>query len=479
MVFLEFKKETTMLTNFLIASAIYLVVLIFLVRRTRIKDKTTSNYLLGGGNIGFVMGLFTTAATLFSAFTVVGMPDFFRTHGVGAWIFLAVSDTMMVYGLIRVGEILRKKARHLDFKGMSGLMVSTYGSKFAGYVAFGGAVVFLIPYIAVQISGISIFLNAAFPDVVPVWVWSLSIVAVMIIYSETGGLRAIMYNDTLQGIMLFFTIWIVGYNCIEHFGSIEAMFEKVASVNQELLSVPGPKGLFSPQFFIISALAIICLPFTQPQISTRVVIMKSSSSLRKMAIGLGVVAILVILPTLFMGMYGAVLYPEASTQDFIGHVLLYDQAAGIAALGLIGLVAAAISTSDSQIFALGSELRSLIHIEDKKAISITRVFIVVFGVLALIFSIVSTEHLVLLARTSFTGTAMMAPMILTGILSSKKLSLLMPISTFAALLFFVFSKLGWLPSSVLGLQIELVLFGILVLAVVLENLVFGKKFAPK
>ena len=391
-----------MLTKFLIAGVVYLAILIFLIKRTRVKEKTTSNYLLGGGNIGFVIGLFTTAATLFSAFTVVGMPDFFRTHGIGAWIFLAVSDAIMVYGLIRIGELLRRKARKLDFKGMSGLMTSIYHSKLAGYVAFGGAVVFLIPYIAVQISGISIFLNAAFPDAIPVWGWSSIIVLIMIIYSETGGLRAIMYNDTLQGIVLFTTIWIIGWNCIDYFGSIPSMFEKVAEVKSELLSTPGPKGLFTPQFLIVSAIAIMCLPFTQPQISTRVVIMKSSAALRKMAIGLGIVAILVILPTLFMGMYGAVLYPEATTQEFIGQVLLYDQASGIAALGLIGLIAAAISTSDSQIFALGSELRSLLTLDDKKAVSITRVFIVIFGLLALIFSVVSTEHLVLLARTSFT-----------------------------------------------------------------------------
>lgn len=460
-----------MLIKFIIASIIYLGILIFLVRRTRLKEKTTSNYLLGGGNIGFVIGLFTTAATLFSAFTVVGMPDFFRTHGVGAWIFLAVSDTMMVYALLRVGEILRRKARKLDFKGMSGLMSMTYETKLAGYVAFGGAVVFLIPYIAVQISGISIFLNAAFPDAIPVWAWSLIIVGIMIVYSETGGLRAIMYNDTLQGILLFVTIWIIGWNCVDHFGSISNMFEKVASVKEELLSTPGPKGLFSTQFFIISAIAIISLPFTQPQISTRVVIMKSSKALRKMAIGLGVVAILVILPTMFMGMYGAVLYPEASTQEFIGRVLLYDQASGVAALGLIGLIAAAISTSDSQIFALGSELRSLLNVDDKKAISITRAFIMVFGLLALVFSIVSTEHLVLLARTSFTGTAMMGPMILVGILSGKKLSKLMPIVTLFALVVFILSKIGIVPGKIWLLQTEIVLFSVLALAVFIEILV--------
>ncbi len=457
-----------MLTKFIIAGVVYLAILIFLVHRTRVKEKTTSNYLLGGGNIGFVIGLFTTAATLFSAFTVVGMPDFFRTHGIGAWIFLAVSDAMMVYGLIRVGEILRRKARNLDFKGMSGLMVTTYKSRLAGYVAFGGAVVFLIPYIAVQISGISIFLNAAFPAVVPVWVWSTVIVAIMIIYSETGGLRAIMYNDTLQGVLLFIMIWIIGWNCIDHFGSIPSMFEKVAETKNELLSTPGPNGLFTAQFLVISAIAIICLPFTQPQISTRVVIMKSSSALRKMGIGLGVVAILIILPTMFMGMYGAVLYPEASTQEFIGQVLLYDQASGIAALGLVGLIAAAISTSDSQIFALGSELRSLLHLDDKKAVSITRVFIFIFGLLALVFSIVSTEHLVLLARTSFTGTALMAPMILVGILSSKKLSSLMPSVTVVALLVFILAKLGIVATKIWMIELEIVLFIGLAIAAFVE-----------
>ena len=447
-----------MITSFIIAGLIYLAVLALLIRRTRLKEKTTSSYLLAGGNIGFVIGLFTTAATLFSAFTVVGMPDFFRNHGIGAWIFLAVSDAIMVYGLIRVGELMRRKARKLDFKGMSGLMVSTYGTKFAGYVAFAGAVVFLVPYISVQISGISIFLNAAFPGAIPVWLWSTVIVGIMILYSETGGLRAIMYNDTLQGALLFVVIWIIGVNCLTYFGSVSNMFDQVAETGKALLSVPGPKGLFTTQFLIISAIAIVSLPFTQPQISTRVILMKSSSALRRMAVGLGTFAILVILPTMFMGMYGAVRYPESSTQEFIGQVLLYDQLPGIAALGLIGLIAAAISTSDSQIFALGTELRSLLTLDDQKALFITRIFIVVFGFLALIFSIVSSEHLVLLARTSFAGTAMMGPMILVGILSSKKLSNLMPSVTLVALVSFILSKAGVFPSQVWVLNIEIFLF---------------------
>ena len=459
-----------MITSFIIVGVIYLSILIMLARKTRLKEKTTTNYLLAGGNLGMVLGLFTTAATIFSAFTVIGMPDFFRSHGIGSWIFLAVADAMMVYLLIRVGVAIRSKARGSDYKGMAGLLANTYGYRFVGIIAFVGVVIFLVPYISVQIKGVSTFLGAAFPDALPHWGWKTLIVAVMVIYSEVGGLRAIMYNDTLQGVVLFVVIWIIGINCISEFGSVSTMFERVASTNQALLSVPGPNGLFTTQFYIISAVSIVILPFTQPQISTRIIIMKSNGALRRMAIGLGVFAVLVILPTMFMGMYGAVLYPEASRDEFIGHVLLYDQLPVIAALGLIGLIAAAISTSDSQIFALGTELRSLLTSDDRRALAITRIFIVVFGAAALVFSIISIEHLVTLALTSFSGTALLAPLILIGLLSRKRPGLLIPVCTIIALTVFIISLADVIPGRYGNIDIRMFLFLFLAVASIVELL---------
>ena len=50
------------------------------------KTHTADDYIFAGSNLGVFLGLLTFAATLFSTFTFMGMPDFFRTHGVGAWI---------------------------------------------------------------------------------------------------------------------------------------------------------------------------------------------------------------------------------------------------------------------------------------------------------------------------------------------------------------------------------------------------------
>lgn len=168
-----------------------------------------------------------------------------------------------------------------------------------GILPFFGAFIFLTPYVAIQIRGVAIFLNAAFPNVLPIWIWASIIVLVMLVYSEVGGLKAIIYSDTMQGILLFVVIWLIGIGCLQQMGGLTAMFEQVEIKNPALLSVPGPKGLFTLQFLLSSTVAIALLPFTQPQISTRIAIMRDTKALYRMAVGLGFFAILIILPTVF------------------------------------------------------------------------------------------------------------------------------------------------------------------------------------
>lgn len=464
-----------MITNLIVIAVVYLGALVTFSLITRQKEKDSASYFLAGSKVGSVLGIFTLAATLFSTFTMIGMPDFFRTHGVGSWLFLAFSDAAMVFAIISVGYYLRKKAKREDFKGLSGLMVQCYKNKFAGYITFVGAFIFLVPYVAIQIRGIAIFLHATFPEALPIWGWAIAIVLIMLIYSEVGGLKAIIYSDMLQGIILLIVICIIAYNCVAHFGNLGNLFAKVEQVNEKLLSVPGPKGLFTPQFLIASLIAIVMIPFTQPQVVTRIIIMKNYKSLFRMAIGLGVFALIIIFATLAIGMYGAVNYPDLSTAEFISRVLISDQSNMIAAFAILGLVAAAISTSDSQIFALGGELRSLLTGDDKKMIKLTRIAIVFFAIVVFIFSLLASDELVMLARTSFAGTALMAPMIFTAIFSERKLKMDVPLLTLSAMLVFIASLMDVVPNMLMGIRMDLLLIIVLTVCSLLSYHVFGKK----
>ena len=465
-----------MLTYLLVIGAVYIGVLMFFSWRTKKQIKTSTDFMLGGAKIGVAIGLMTFAATLFSTFTLLGMPDFSRVNGVGAWIFLAFSDALMVFLILWFGFYLRKRVGKSPYQGMSALLQKCYQNRMAGYLYFTAVFLFLIPYIAIQIRGVAIFLVSAFPDFIPVWGWSIGVVLIMLVYSELGGLKAIIYADSLQGTLLLIVVWIVAFNCLNEVGGWNALFERVATINKDLLSTPGPIGLLSPQFLIASALAILMIPVTQPQLSTRLVIMKNYNALKRMATAVGFFAMLVILPTIIIGMYGAIYYADASTAEFLGGVLLDEQHEMIAAFIIIGLFAAAMSTSDSQLFAMGNEIKGLLHLKEDDNLRPIRLVILLFALSALVFSLVSSDELVLLARLSFSGTALMGPMILLGVFSQRPKGVTMIVLSMLALFIFILSNLGWFPKQILSFRTDLFLMLALGLAALLNFLVINRKF---
>ena len=438
------------------------------------KNKTSNDYIFAGSNLGTTIGLLTFAATLFSTFTMMGMPDFFRVHGVGAWIFLGISNVSAFFFIIWYGQHLRRAGGQRGYCGLAGLLKDCYETPWAGYVYFAGAFVFLIPYTAIQIRGIAIFLSAVFPEAMPPWGWSVGIVCLILIYSEIGGLRAIVYSDAMQAVILLVALWIVGFFCLAKVGGVEALMEQVKAQEPALLSVPGPKGHFTVQFLVASLFAITMIPVTQPQVATRLMIMKSTAKMHRMAVALGVFSFLVLVPTIAIGLYGAVRYSEASTREFLSHALLFDQLKPVAALIVIGLLAAAISTADSQIFALGTELRSLLRGKERRVMLITRLAIVGFGLGALIFSLVSSDQLVLLARVSFTGTALMGPMVIGAVFDGIHTHRSLIAITGGALGLFLLSLTGVIPNNYYGMRLDLLLAGTVALYAIFSCVAMGR-----
>ncbi len=426
--------------------------------RARRSNHSDNDFLLAGSNLGSLVGCLTVAATLFSTFTLMGMPDLFRNHGIGAWIFLGISDCALAFVALWFGINIRRRISAKDFSGFSDWLGKMYCSRHATYVYLFGIFVFLVPYVAIQIKGISLFLSSIIPNVMPSWAWSVAIVSVILAYSELGGLKAIIFADAVQGLVLFSATIIIATTCVSYFGGIELMFDSIESTSPALLSTPGPSGLFTFQFLIASFLAFAMIPVTQPQMSTRLIIMRDNSSLARMAVLLSIFSFLLVLATLPIGLYGAALYPTSATGEFIANVLVYDQLPVVAAMVIVGLIAAAISTADSQLFALGSELRSGFSDLNKKSLSLMRVAIVIFALSALIVSLVSNTHIVLLARTSFAGSSLLAPMILSAVFFPKQISYAIPILTGFGLMTFLASIFGLIDNMLWGLRMDLLTF---------------------
>jgi SSS family solute:Na+ symporter len=460
----------------LLVGLLYLGILVFLSWYSQRKVKSQEDFIMAGSKLGLILGFMTFSATLFSAFTLMGMPDFSRVHGVGAWMFLAFSDGGMVFLILWFGYLLRKKVANIEFKGMSSLLQQIYGIKWAGYLYFFAIFIFLVPYVAIQIRGVATFLELGFGSLqIPAWLWSLGIVGFVLLYSSAGGLKAIVYADFVQGTSLLIIVWIIGVACLQNMGGWTEMFNQIALKNEALLSTPGPKGLLTSPFLIGSFIAIMMIPVTQPQLSTRLVIMKDIKAMNKMAVAVGFFAMLVIFPTLLIGFYGAINYPDATAAEFIGNALIKDQTPVIGALAVIGLFAAAMSTADSQLFALGNELRGLLSEKARKSLITIRLAVLGFAASALIFSLFSSDQLVLLARVSFAGTAMTGPLILLGLITNKPQGSFMVWLTALGILTFLLAQANILPIKVGGLGIDLWLFILLGLAAFANYLVMKTK----
>ena len=86
---------------------------------------------------------------------------------------------------------------------------------------------------------------------------------------------------------------------------------------------------------------------------------------------------------------------------------------------------------------------------------------VVFGIAALILSIISSDELVLIARVSFAGTSLMAPMVFSAVFSNGKPGIEISIATFIGLLIFIASLFGIVPGMIFGIRLDMLLLVLL------------------
>ncbi|QMU56546.1 MAG: sodium:solute symporter family protein [Candidatus Mycalebacterium zealandia] len=448
-------------TTFIAVAFVYIAVLITLALVGNRKNKgDEKEFFLAGGNLGTIIGFLTFFATLYSTFILIGMPNFFRVHGVGTWIFLGVTDMALAVFTLWLCFKLKDRIASKDFRSMSDLIRDSFGG-WGVVVYVMGLVIFLIPYIAIQIKGASGLLSAIVPYSIPQWGWALIILVLMFLYSSIGGLRGIMYCDALQGIMLFSVIWIMAAVVLSKFGGLGPLFQAVAETDERLLSVPGPKGLLSTQWLIAGFISIVLLPVSQPQLTSRLSILKGVNERRKVPVLHASFTFLLLIAGLIIGLYGAVAITANSGPEFIGKLIL-EQNAVIGAIALIGILAAAMSTSDSQFFALGSEINNALgRISEKLKISavvFVKFIILIFCAAAFAVAMKSSQGIISLAISGFMGTALMAPMVMAStLIKERKLSTVIPAITAASLVFFLLSLFGVTPKIAWGLRTDLLL----------------------
>ena len=396
----------------------YLLAVLYLgYRGWKAQGPGLAEFFVAGRTLGPVVGFLTWSATLFSAFTLVGLPGFFYTHGIGSWPFIAFADTFMGVLFYLIGRRLWRLSRERNLVTPVELLAVHYQSPALGLLAVAVSVLFLLPYLAIQMIGVGRLLEGATAGAVPYFAGTVLLLAVTVLYSELGGMRAVAWTDALQGSLFFLVFYLTAALFVaREWGSVGALFQAVAERQPALLSIPGPRGYFTHATLISLFILIVGMPLTQPQLAIRFFVARSEGTLRRMTLASATFATLIVIPALLLGLGGAALFPGLASGDLIlSTIVSRTLAPPLAGLVVCAVVAAAMSTVDSQVLVLGSLLAKDGYAplagerDEARLLRVARVAMAACMLGAFLIALRPVPLIIQLSLLSFAGTLQLAP----------------------------------------------------------------------
>lgn len=185
----------------------------------------------------------------------------------------------------------------------------------------------------------------------------------MILYVWLGGLRAVGWTDTIQGIIMFVGIIIGSYLvAYKAFGGVTETFEAALETLPELFTVPGPSGVLTWGKWYSLWLVITIGMMMFPHISLRFFAGKSLKVLKWSAVFSSAYLTFLYVLTPAVGMAARTLYPGYPSPDKLFPVMLLKYTPLFFAVVVIGgALAAEMSTGDSQLHAASTLITTDIY----------------------------------------------------------------------------------------------------------------------
>lgn len=390
------------------------------------KRKTSQDYLLAGQNVKPSLVALSAIATNNSGYMFVGMIGYTYTVGLSSiwlmigWIFGDFLASMFIHRRIRSTS---EKADVLSF---SGVLSRWHGTDFRKLRFIGGimTVLFLGTYAAAQFSAGSKALHVLLG-----WEYATGtiICAVLVMaYSFAGGIRASIWTNSAQSIVMFGAMCIMCVVALNTIGGVDSFMTKLDNVSPTYLDLfPGSAigGVGGPVLFVLGWVFAGFAVVGQPHIMTLFMSMDKPSDMPRVRAYYYTWYVLFYLLTIGVGLSARLLLPDAGTFDAelalptLALDLLPQILVGVV---LAGLFAATMSTADSQLICCSAALTRDLTGGKKQSYLVTKLATVSVTLVALTIALMGSKSvfaLVLIAWSAL-GSAF-APLLTVYALGGK------------------------------------------------------------
>ena len=336
-----FLTQSTSLTFVIVISLIF----VFLGLYNSKKYQGINNYLTANRNIGLFSLTTSLTASALGAWILFGPASAATWGGIGAIIGYSLGTAFPMFFLIYLGKKIRKEFP----KGSSLIefMRKKFGKSLFKLILLM-TIFYMFIFLCAEVTAVAVLIN--YISGTELWITALIVLISTLVYTLYGGLRASIFTDNIQMVVIGILL-IISLFYINSFTGSEFSFEFISKKNPQLLSLSYiPSYTAGLTFFIAVAATNL---FHQGNWQ-RVYAAKNFETLRKSLI----ISFFIIIPIVFyMGFTGMVAFSiDPTVRPDLGFftLLLKDQTE-LLSLFVIALgLALTISTVDTLVNAISS-----------------------------------------------------------------------------------------------------------------------------
>lgn len=353
------------------------------------------DYILGGRKLGKWATALSAQASDMSGWLLLGLPSAAYLAGVEAgWIAVGLG-----IGTYANWKIVAKRLRIYTEKTGNALTLPEY---FKARFEDKSNLLSLVPALVI-IAFFTVYTSAQFSTGAKLFEMLLGIpyqtalvlgCLVIIGYTFLGGFFAVSITDVIQGMLMFFALIIVPFVAIAEMGGFAVVGGKLAAVDPNFLSMfqaTGSAGMV-PILSIITNLAWGLGYFGQPHILVRFMAIKEPNDLKYSRRIATVWVTITLIASIAVGVLGRVFFAQALTdsEQVFMHMsdLLFP--AAIAGVFLAAILAASMSTADSQLLVTAASIAEDVYrpffdkkASDKKLLNVGRISVAVIALVAM------------------------------------------------------------------------------------------------
>ncbi|MFC5278806.1 sodium:solute symporter [Halorubrum rubrum] len=381
----------------------------------RLTETTAEDYYLANRSIGTVVLLFTTFATLLSAFTFFGGPNLAYAAGPEWLIVMGTLDGVLFAVLWYV--IGYKQWLIGDRRGyvtLGEMLGDRFGSPALRALVAGISLLWLFPYVMLQQMGAGEALVGLTGGAVPYWGGAALITAFMIAYVTLAGLRGVAWTDTIQGLFMLSVVWVAAVWVVSAVGGVGAATGSMVAARPEFGSFGG--GLYTPGFIVSTAITIAFGVTMFPQINQRFFVAESETVLKRSFALWPVLVLLLFVPAFLLGAWAVGMPVDVPEGANVLPVVLNEYTpTWFAALVIAGAMAAMMSSSDSMLLSGSSYFTRDLYrpfvapgASARREAWVARAGVVVFATLAFLASLLRPGTLIEVGDTAFSGFALLS-----------------------------------------------------------------------